>query len=271
MSDISKRIERAEKNLQKGKPEAALAEYLEILDEEPENEAVCHTAADLCVSLARNSEAARLLGGLFDRQFSAGESARAAVTYKKLARIGKPTGNQSFQFAESLAKNSKDALRAYQAALQSYLEKSSHSEAVAALGGIVRLEPTFENYRKLGDVASDAGHNATASHAYIAAGDLAANDVAKLGMYERAWKFAPDVLDTSLKYAQALLEQNNAAAAVDVLAPIAQAGFADPASRAVYGKALLMCVRAQQAAPMVWETYQHDPSTVADVAEVIRL
>ena len=40
MTDISKRLEKAERYLQKGKPEAALEEYLLALDEDPRNDRV---------------------------------------------------------------------------------------------------------------------------------------------------------------------------------------------------------------------------------------
>src|SRR2546423_2807177 len=75
MSDIAKRLEKAEKYLQKSKPDAALEEYMAILDQEPHNEAVRLKAADLCVSLNRSSDAARLLGEMFDEEAKAGDAA----------------------------------------------------------------------------------------------------------------------------------------------------------------------------------------------------
>ena len=75
MADISKRLEKAEKYLQKSKPEAALEEYLGILEDEPRNEQVRQTAADLCLALGRNGEASSLLSFLFDQQFEIGSGA----------------------------------------------------------------------------------------------------------------------------------------------------------------------------------------------------
>src|SRR5688572_29596738 len=68
MSDISKRLEKAEKYLQKGKTESALEEYLGILHDDPGNDLVRQSAAELCVNLGRNQEAAQFLGTLFDKQ-----------------------------------------------------------------------------------------------------------------------------------------------------------------------------------------------------------
>ncbi|HLK52349.1 MAG TPA: tetratricopeptide repeat protein, partial [Candidatus Angelobacter sp.] len=68
MPDISKRLEKAEKHLQKGKLEAALEEYLSALEEDPRNDQVRSAAADLCLRCGRNSEAATLLSTLLDEQ-----------------------------------------------------------------------------------------------------------------------------------------------------------------------------------------------------------
>lgn len=271
MSDISKRVEKAEKTLQKGKPEVALEEYLSILQDEPGNDVICHTAADICVSLGRNSEAARLLGDLFERQCGSTERAPAAVTYKKLARIGKPTGNQSLRFAEALARNSKDALKAYQSALQSFLAKGHSAEALSALKGIVKLDPTVENYRKLGEVAGDTGNTEAAAQAYIAAGDLESDESGKLALYERARKLTPDEIIPAVKCAEGYLAQSRADSAVIILKPLITAAQCDSTVSTLYGQALLRCEKAGEAAPFIWDSYERDHSAVNRVAEVIEL
>src|SRR5260370_17054632 len=104
MPDISKRLEKAEKYLQRAKPEAALEEYFRILEDDPDNEQVRQTAADLCMSLGRNNEAATLLSYLFDEEVRAGESSKGCVTYKKLAKIVTPTAQQTFNYPQSIKK-----------------------------------------------------------------------------------------------------------------------------------------------------------------------
>src|SRR5208283_5926224 len=93
-AEITRRVERAEKLLQKGKTAEALEEYLLVLRDDPENDVVRQLAADLCLSLNRNADAVRLLGDLFERQVAAGDATRASLTYKKLARHGSPTWQQ---------------------------------------------------------------------------------------------------------------------------------------------------------------------------------
>ncbi|MGD0761451.1 MAG: tetratricopeptide repeat protein, partial [Candidatus Sulfotelmatobacter sp.] len=65
--EIARRVERAEKLLQKGKTAEALEEYLLVLKDDPENDVVRQLSADLCLSLSRNKEAVQLLGDLFER------------------------------------------------------------------------------------------------------------------------------------------------------------------------------------------------------------
>ena len=49
-AEITRRVERAEKLLQKGKTNDALEEYLQVLAEDPQNDAVRQMAAELCLS-----------------------------------------------------------------------------------------------------------------------------------------------------------------------------------------------------------------------------
>ena len=74
-AELGKRIERAEKRLQKGKTAEALEEYLLVLKDDPENDVVRQLTADLCLSLSRNAEAVKLL-----------------MLFQNLALIEKPKG-----------------------------------------------------------------------------------------------------------------------------------------------------------------------------------
>src|SRR3954449_81615 len=54
-AEIARRVERAEKLLQKGKTGEALDEYLQVLAEDPQNDNVRQMAADICLSLQRTA------------------------------------------------------------------------------------------------------------------------------------------------------------------------------------------------------------------------
>jgi len=93
-AEVARRVEKAEKLLQKGKTADALAEYLQILEGDSQNDNVRQMAAELCLSLNRGEQAVRLLGELFERQVAAADATRASLTYKKLARYANPTWEQ---------------------------------------------------------------------------------------------------------------------------------------------------------------------------------
>ncbi len=142
MADISKRLEKAEKYLQKSKPEAALEEYLNILADEPRNIQVLQSAADLCLLLDRRPQAVELLSTLLDQEFETGETAKGSITYKKLCKITTPTPTQTFQYAQLTEKRDrKEALDAYTTALQGFERQKKDKQALAACKRIVELSP----------------------------------------------------------------------------------------------------------------------------------
>ena len=59
-ADITRRIDKAEKLLQKGKTPDALAEYLLVLQDDPDNDNVRQLAADLCLSVNKGGLAVQL-------------------------------------------------------------------------------------------------------------------------------------------------------------------------------------------------------------------
>src|SRR5579883_2950473 len=100
MADVSKYVEKAEKYLQRGKPESALEEYLSALDIDGSNETIRQNAADLALSLGRTYEAIHHMEWLFDHFYTRNESAKALVNFRKLAKITEPKPEQNFRCAE---------------------------------------------------------------------------------------------------------------------------------------------------------------------------
>ena len=141
-AEIARRVERAEKLLQKGKTGEALDEYLQVLAEDPQNDNVRQMAADICLSLQRTAEAVKLLGELFERQIAAGENTRASLTYKKLARYTTPTSIQRVHFGQILeTSNRKLALETYESALEDLTKNGRKHDCLLVLKRLVALEP----------------------------------------------------------------------------------------------------------------------------------
>src|SRR5215831_7470912 len=174
-AEMAKRVERAEKLLQKGKTAEALEEYLLVLRDDPENDVIRQLSADLCLSLSRNADAVRLLGELFERQVGAGDATRASLTYKKLARHGSPTWQQKFRFGQLLeGTNKKLAVGTYEAALLDLVKLGKKQEAAELLARIVTLEPTQANFLRVAQQASESGNRRVAAEAYQRVAQLTA-------------------------------------------------------------------------------------------------
>lgn len=270
-AEIDKRVERAEKYLQKGKTADALAEFLAILDEDPENDSVRQMAADLCLSLNRAPEAVKLLGQLFDRQLTAGDASRATLTYKRLARLVNPSWEQKSRFAQLIEQsNKKLALETYESAFNELTKQGRKPESLAALKRIVELDATDKNLLRLGELCSQTGDNKGAAAAFARIAELRAaegGDAAE--WYERA--YTEDSSDPAivLAYGKGLIAQGQVGAAIFVLEPPVQAGNATQEMRDAYSRALLAANRLVDAEPFVWDLFEQHPVRIQQVLDLI--
>ncbi len=271
-SELAKHLERAEKAIAKGKPDLALEEYLGVLREDPKNDKVREAAADLCVTLNRAAEAATLLSPLFDRLASIGDNARAAITFKKIARLGTPTVEQWFRFGQLVERSSRrEALDAYEAAVTGLEQSGRRLEARPVLQRIVALEPTEQNYRREGDLALELGDNKAAAAAFFEAGRIA-RQAGHDGMswFQQAYAADPENLPAALAYGRAVLDRGDPGRAITVLERFASIAASNLELGEIYGRALLATDRPKAAEPFLWPLYQRDPSQVALVEQLLR-
>lgn len=260
MSENAKRLEKAERYLQKGKPDSALEEYLAILAEDPRNDSVRQTAADLCLSIGRETDAADLLSDLFDHCASIGDGARCITIYKRLIRLRGPSVQQVLQFAHFAEKsNRREAIEAYEAALKALIGADRKQEGLAVLNRLVSVAPTLRNQERLGELSAEMGENQAASFAYVAvavAHEKENEDPS--AAYARAYQLDPENSAAVLGYGKSMLEQGNGAVAAQLLEPVANYPSAPVEAREAYGKALLACGRLVDAEPLVWEMFERD-------------
>ena len=270
-AEIDKRIERAEKFLQKGKTAEALTEFLGVLDEDPENDSIRQMAADLCVSLNRAADAVRLLGQLFERQQSAGDASRASLTYKRLARLVNPRWEQKIRYAQLIEpSNKKLALETYEAALGELTKLGKKKECVTVLKRIVDLEPIEPNLVRLGELSSELRDNKGAASAFarIAALRIAAGQNAS-EWHERA--YTEDSSDPAivLAYGKGLLSEGQVGAAIFVLEQPVLSGSAPQEIKDAYAHALLAANRLTDAEPIIWEMFEQHPVRIQQVTDLI--
>ena len=270
-AELLRRTERAEKLLQKGKAAEALEEYLQILRDDPENDAVRQLAADLCLSQNRAHDAVRLLGELFERQVQANDATKASLTYKKLARHGNPTWEQKFRFGQLLeGSNKKLAVGTYESALADLTKAGDKKRAMPLLGRIVELEATQANFQKMGDLCSEIGEAKAAAAAFKRVAQFAAEaggDAAP--WYERAYQEDSSDEEIALAYGKSLLTQGQVGAAIFILEPQVAAGKNSPELRDIYGEALLAAGRYAEAEPLVWQLFEENPNRLSQVTTLI--
>jgi tetratricopeptide (TPR) repeat protein/GGDEF domain-containing protein len=270
-AELGKRIERAEKLLQKGKTAEALEEYILVLRDDPENDVVRQLTADLCLSLSRNGEAVKLLGELFERQVTANDATRASLTYKKLARHGSPTWQQKFRFGQLLeGSNKKLAVGTYEAALLDLTKLGKKQESAEVLDRIVAIEPTQANLLRVAELASELGNRKAAAGAFQKVALAAAAEGADPAQwYERAYQEDASDQSIALAYAQSLLAKGQVGAAIFILEPQMNSGPVTPEFRESYADALVGAGRFAEAEPLVWQLFETNPGRVQQVIGLI--
>jgi diguanylate cyclase (GGDEF)-like protein len=270
-AEITKRVERAEKLLQKGKTAEALDDYLQVLAAEPGNDTVCQMAADLCLSLQRIPQAVKLLGDLFERQVEAGDATRASLTYKKLARFVPPTWEQKLRFGELLEKSHpKQALETYDSVFQELTKQGRKQDSLAALKRVLVLDSSEKNLQCLGELSSELGESKAAAAAFLKVAQLTQASGGNAAQWmERAYAEDPADPQIALGYSKNLLEQKQAGAAIFVLEAQVSAGSPSEELRDTYAKALLAANRLSEAEPILWQLFEENPSRVQEVASLI--
>ena len=269
--DIARRVERGEKLLQKGKAAEALDEFLQTLALDPGNETVRQMTADLCLSLQRLPEAAQLLGELFERQMAGGDAMRASLTYKKLARFANPSVEQRLRFAELLEKsNRKLSLETYESVLLELTRQGRKPDALAVLRKMVALDPGEKNISRLAELCSETGDTRQAAAAFLNLAKQAEAAGSKPNSwYEKAYGEDSTDQAIALGYAKCLMQEQQVGAAIFVLEPLAAVAGASPEFRELYARALLSANRLSEAAPLVWQIFEQNPSRIEQVRDLI--
>jgi diguanylate cyclase (GGDEF)-like protein len=266
-----RRMERAEKLLQKGKAPEALEEYLSVLRVDPENDKVRELGADLCLAQGRAKDAAGLLGELFERQVNAGDATHASLTYKKLARHGNPTWEQKFRFGQLLeGSNKKLAVGTYESALSDLAKLENKKDALQILARLVELEPIQANVLRIAELSSELGESKTAAEAFKRVAQLtAAEGGDAVQWYERAYQEDSSDEEIVLSYGKGLLAQGQIGAAIFILEPQINAGKTSPVLRDIYAEALLAAGRYADAEPLVWQLFEQNPNRMTQVTALI--
>jgi diguanylate cyclase (GGDEF)-like protein len=270
-AEVARRVEKAEKLLQKGKTADALAEYLLILEGDPENDNVRQMAAELSLSLNKGPQAVRLLGELFERQVAATDATRASLTYKKLARYTNPTWEQKVRFGQLLEhSNKKLAIGTYENALEDLLKQGKKEEGLLVLRRIVSLDPSQTNHLRVAELSADLGEHVMASQSFLQVAELAEAAGGNAGQwFERAYTENPSDSKTAIAYGKSLLSRGEAGAAIFIFEPLVHAGDAALELRDLYAQALLSVGRCLDSEPLIWQMFEQNPARMHQVVSLI--
>src|SRR5207248_3503663 len=207
MPDISKRLEKAEKLLQKGNSKEALEELLAAVKEDPRSDLARVKAADVAAALGRSADAARLYGEMFEQQVAAGDAGRAVLTYKKLAHFGPPKAEQVLRYAGLLERSNKtEAAKTYQALVAQLIGQGDTRQALAAQRRLVTLEPTPSTLSRQAELEAASRDSEAASNSFLAAAAQSNGDEA-FEFQRRSYELNKKNAAAALGYGHGLLER----------------------------------------------------------------
>jgi len=261
MADAAKLIDRAEKLLDKGKPELALAEFRSALELEPRNEALLHKTADLSMSLGQLGVASDMLRRLFVSAVDSKKLGEAGLVFRKLQRLKALDPEMVVRYADLCENTSRrDAGEAYRVAFEEFQRLGDGKRALECISHALELDPRMDDFREQARIAEAMHEPKLAATALVSQAVL----LERLGqdaasVYERAFGDDPDNMAARLGWGRALLTDGRAAEAVDLLHPLASYPSSPDEAREPYAMALLAMGRVEDAEPYAWGLFERNP------------
>ncbi len=261
MSDFDKRIERAEKLLEKGKPELALAEYRAAVELEPGNLPLLQKAADISMSIGQLGLASDMLRRLFSQYVEGKQLSEAAVTFRRLQRIKALDPEMVIRYAElCVSTNRKDAAEAYRVAFEEFQRLGDPRRALHCMTRSLELDPRMEDYREHARICEALHEPVLAAESLVQLAimlERLGQDAS--GIYARAYNDNPSNMAARLGHGRGLIAQNHPAEAVELLQPLATYPSSPEEAREPYALALLALGRVEEAEPFAWRLFERNP------------
>lgn len=273
MADISKRLEKAQKYIEKGKIEQAAEEYRAIVEEEPRNPEHLRTLGDLLTRSDRASEAVHFYGLLFDRYAELNDARKAEALFRKSLKTTPQPPERTAKFGYLMQRLGKpdEALENYQAAADAFLSAGDEEGALGCYEKIATLDPDNVNVQiQVGELATRLRKNDIACKALLRAGQLTVPTHIEKGLelLERAYRLAPTDRTVVLAYAEAEVRKGNNQHAVQLLDALLAENQQDPAFLAVLGDALLHELDLARAESVFEKFYELKPDGYEKLFEV---
>lgn len=216
-------IASAEKFLQKGKVDAALKDYLKVLEETPKDINILNKVGDLFVRLNRNEESIPYFQRIAEHFAVDGFYLKAIAIYRKINRFDPSRLDVYEKLAELYSKQGllMEAKSQYQVLADYYTKQDNVGGAIAIYQKMVGSEPAnIQLHVKLADLFTQSKKIADALKEYTIVASMLRNRNAideSVQVFEKALKIAPDNVDILKTFVPMLLDAGRVDVARGVL------------------------------------------------------
>ncbi len=194
----------AEKFVQQGKLQNAIAEYEKVVKEDPKDLTVLNTIGDLYARVGQNEQAANYFRNVGDQYAQNGFTVKAIAIYKKLTKISPQNYENVNKLAELYTQQGlfNDARSQYMVVADSLLKSGDNSQAARIFQKILELDPeNAHTQSKLADLYMKLGKKDEARSIYFSA----AESLYSRGSYDAAEEALGKVITLDPNNQQALL------------------------------------------------------------------
>ena len=216
-------LQTAEKHLARGKLEAAMKEYLRLLEENPKDISTLNKVGDLYVRMNRPTDSIPFFTRIADFYARDGFFLKAIAIYKKINKIDPARLEVYDRLAELYHKQglTQDARSQYQVLADHYQKGNKLDDAIAAYKKMAAVDPNDLKIQvRLADLYRSARQTDQAVMQYGLIGSIllrrGAHDEAA-AVFQKALELSPNNAAIQKSLVKSLLAQRNPAAAISIL------------------------------------------------------
>ncbi len=272
-ADVTKHLERAKRYLEKNKLQDAIEAYQAVLEAVPSHQEAMQTLGDLHIRVDKPEKAAVYYGLLFDRLMDPHDEPRVTALYTRFLKPLAQPPERISRYAFLLQKQNKaeEAIEQYTVAAEMFVARQKPEDALVCWERIAQLDPDNpERHFALGELAERLGKHPVAARGFLRAAQLAAgagDEERALELFGRAHRLAPVERGVAMQYAALRLRRGDAAAAVELLEPLA-ATASDPVFLETFGDALMRAGQMDRARPVLERFYGEQPGLFGKLFEL---
>ena len=267
----NKHLEKAEHFLQKGKLDAALAEFLVAWKEQPDNDAVVQTVADLYSRQNKLKECRQCYAYLCDKSVERNDGPKALEVFRKLQKLGPVEPKRLLACAQFLEKQKpQEAAAQYRQALEA-VGGQDREVSLRCLQGLSKLQPaSLEVQQQTATLALQLGNSALASSAYQRVGELLSREgkyAEATEVLEQAYRLSGNSPSAQLSLAQACLKAGNSRRVLELIGK-AEEEPDDSPLLSVLAEACRAEKQLERAETAYWKLLKISPETYDSLLEI---